>query len=115
MKTIRIFQSAILAFLFASAAQAEIYEGVLQSSSIRSRAEVDAEATVATQKEDLYRESASSGVVAPLGYSKPRAVVHAEAVKEAHSANQNLTGKAYYRDAIPSQYLNQPQQVNAGK
>lgn len=115
MKKIQIFQSAVLALLFASAAQAEVYDGVLQSSSVRSRSDVDAEAAAVAQKEDPYRESASSGVIAPLGYSKSRDVVNAEAIKEAHSANQNLTGKAYYRDAIPSQYLNQPRQVNAAK
>jgi hypothetical protein len=115
MKEIQIFQSAVLALFFASTAQAEVYDGVLQSSSVRSRADVDAEAAAFVQKEDLYRESASSGVIAPLGYSKSRDTVNAEAVKEAHSANQNLTGKAYHRDAIPSQYLSQPQQVNAAK
>ncbi|SES89106.1 hypothetical protein [Variovorax sp. OV084] len=115
MKKIQIAQGAFLALLFASNAQAEIYDGVLQSSSVRSRADVDAEAATVAKKEDPYRDSASSGVAAPLGYSKSRDAVHAEAVKEAHSANQNLTGKAYYRDAIPSQYLNQPQQVNAAK
>lgn len=115
MKKIRIFQGTILSFLFAATAQAEVYDGVLQSSGVRSRAEVGAEAAAVAQKEDPYREAASSGVIAPLGYSKSRDTVNAEAVKEAHSANQNLTGKAYYRDAIPSQYLNQPQQVNAAK
>jgi hypothetical protein len=115
MKKIQIAQGAFLALLFASNAQAEIYDGVLQSSSVRSRADVDAEAATVAKKEDPYRDSASSGVIAPLGYSKSRDTVNAEAVKEAHSANQNLTGKAYYRDAIPSQYLNQPRQVNAAK
>ena len=115
MKKIQIVQGAILALLFASAAQAETYDGVLQGSSVRTRADVDAEAATVAQKEDLYRESASSGVIAPLGSSKSRDVVNAEAVKEAHSANQNLTGKAYYRDAIPSQYQSRPQLVNAAK
>ncbi|WP_395321537.1 hypothetical protein [Variovorax sp. UC74_104] len=115
MKKFQIAQSAILALMFASTAQAEVYDGVLQSSGVRSRTEVDAEAAAVAQKEDPYREAASSRVIAPLGYSKSRDTVNAEAVKEAHSANQNLTGKAYYRDAIPSQYVNQPRQVNAAK
>lgn len=115
MKRLQIFQGAVLACFLAAGAQAETYDGVFQGSGSRSRAEVDAEAAIAARKEDPYRESASSGVVAPLGHSKSREAVNAEAVKEAHSPNQNLTGKAYFRDAIPTQYLSRPPQVDAAK
>ena len=68
MKKIQIVQGAILALLFASAAQAETYDGVLQGSSVRSRADVDAEAATVAQKDDLYR----SGLQSPGMSSMPK-------------------------------------------
>lgn len=115
MKKTHFFSGAFLAFLVATNAQAETYDGVLQSSGIRSREDVAAEAVSAAGRADPFRESGSSGVIAPLALTRSRDAVNAEAIKEAHSANQNLTGKAYYRDVIPSQYVIQPQLVNAAK
>lgn len=103
MKQIQIFSGTLLALFVAANAQTKTYDGVHQSPSLRSREHVGAEALVAASKADPFRESGSSGVLAPLGSTRSRDAVNAEAVTEAHSANQNLTGKAYHRDAIPSQ------------
>ena len=113
MKTTQAIASAIIPLMIAASAQAETYDGVLQSPNLRSRAEVDVEATAAARGGDLYGTAASSGVVAPIKNPKLRETVDAEAVAEAHAPNQNLTGKAYYRDTIPAQYQIQPKRVSA--
>lgn len=115
MKASQTIASTIIFLMIASSAQAETYDGVLQSPTLRSRAEVDVEATVAARSGDLYGTAASSGVVAPIQNPRLREAVNAEAVAEAHAANQNLTGKAYYRDTIPSQYQIQSKRVSAAK
>ena len=115
MKTTQTVASAIISLMIAASAQAETYDGVLQSPNLRSRAEVDVDATAAARSGDLYGTAASSGVVAPIKNPKLRETVNGEAVAEAHAPNQNLTGKAYYRDAIPSQYQIQPTRETAAK
>lgn len=87
MKKSSLVSALAFSSLFALAAHAEQYQGVLQFQSTESRAQVQAEAVAAAHGPDPYSEGASSGVAPAPTSSLARAQVRREAVAAAHAGN----------------------------
>lgn len=104
MKTSKIIATAALSLLAAAGAQAETYEGVQAPVSVASRAEVNAQATVAARAANPYAEGSTAGVAPTLASVRDRSAVAAEAVATAHEPNQNLDRKAFVNSVVPAQY-----------
>lgn len=103
MKTSKIIAAA-LSILAAAGAQAETYEGVHAPVSVKSRAEVNAQAVVAARSENLNADAVSSRVAPALTASADRSAIRSQAVATAHEPNQNLDRKAFVNSVVPSQY-----------
>lgn len=97
--------SAIAVALMAAtgAAHAESYDGVQSITSVRTRAEVDAQA-VATAAAPNQNVTNGSRVAPVLTTPADRSVVAAEAVAAAQAPNQNLSRNAFVNSVIPAQY-----------
>ncbi|MDH6170927.1 hypothetical protein M2282_006107 [Variovorax boronicumulans] len=107
MKLSRIASAAsfsVLVALTAAQAHAEEYEGVLQTQSTLSRADVRAEAVAAAHSANPYSEGASSVVIAALPSPRDRAAAQSEARAVAHAPNQNLYVEAFANSRVPVQY-----------
>jgi hypothetical protein len=87
MKLSHIAVAASLSMLALTQVHAEQYQGVLQFHSAASRADVNAQATVAAHSPNPYREGASSGVAPVFVSQVDRAGVRAEAVAVARAGN----------------------------
>ncbi|MDA7418232.1 DUF4148 domain-containing protein [Xenophilus arseniciresistens] len=90
MKTSKILAVAALSLAAAVGAQAETYQGVTDTVSARSRAEVQAEAVKAAQAPNQNVSSSSVVLSAPAA-PRDRALVQAEAVRTAHAPDQNVS------------------------
>jgi hypothetical protein len=95
---------SVVALFTAAQAQAEEYQGVLQTHSTLSRSAVQAQAVAAAHSADPYADGASSGVVAALPSSLDRSVVQSEARAVAHAPAQNLYVEAFVNSRVPVQY-----------
>ncbi|MDM0117486.1 helicase SNF2 [Variovorax sp. J22R133] len=87
-----ILAGAALAVLSVVGAQAETYDGVLTIHSVRSRAEVKAEAVTAAHSEDPYAEGAQSHVAALPTNPVARNIVRSDAVATAHGPDRYADG-----------------------
>lgn len=101
------FLSAVaIAVLAASgAAHAETYEGVQAITSVKSRAEVHAQAVAAAAAPNQNVDP-KSRVMPALANPADRAVIAAQAVAAAQAPNQNLNRTAFVNSVIPAQYNN---------
>ena len=106
MKTSNILAAAALSLLAVAGAHAETYQGVLNLTSVRTRADVNAEAVVAARSANPYAEGVSSRVAPVLTASVDRNTVRAEAYATAQAPNQNLDRKSFVNSTVPSQYTN---------
>ncbi len=106
MKTSNILAAAALSLLAVAGAHAETYQGVLTPTSVRPRAEVAAEATLAAHTANPYAESVSSRVAPVLTASADRSTVRAEAYARAHAPNQNVRIESFVNSQVPAQYTN---------
>lgn len=112
----KILSAAAVALLAATgAAHADSYNpygddagaGVTSVNSLRSRAEVQAEAVATARVGNPYSDSAYAGVTQVNGSSTvDRNATRAQAVAAAHDPLQNLDRKSYVNSTIPSQYTN---------
>jgi hypothetical protein len=87
MTTSKFIAAAALSLLAVVGAQAETYEGVHAPVSANNRADVRAQAVIASHSENPYAEGVSSHVAPRLLASTDRAGVRSEAVAAARSAN----------------------------
>src|SRR5262245_3997235 len=102
----KIITAAAVALLAAAGAHAEEYEGVTTVNSVRTRAEVQADAAAAAKAgANLYGDAAQAGVTQVAG-NVDRNTVRAQAVAAAHDPVQNLDRKAFVNSTIPAQYTN---------
>ncbi|WP_225781485.1 alpha/beta hydrolase [Xenophilus sp. Marseille-Q4582] len=102
MKTSKIFAVAALSFAaFAGVAQAEEYQGVTESVSALSRAEVQQQAVAAAHAANQNVPS-SAIPMGSLAQSRDRALVQAEAVAAAHDSTQNLRRESFAGSQIPA-------------
>ena len=104
MKILKLVPAIGFFLLAAAGARAETYEGVHPLTTLRSRAEVQAEAVAAAHSENPYAEGASASEPLVMTASTDRATVQAEAVAAAHAPNQNLRREAFPGSVIPPQY-----------
>lgn len=112
----KILSAAAVALLAATgAAHADSYNpygddagaGVTTVNSLRSRAEVQAEAVATARIGNPYSDGAFAGVTQVAGTSNvDRNAVRAQAVAAAHNPTQNLDSKAFVNSRIPEQYTN---------
>jgi len=104
-KTSRLLGAAMLALLgVAGAAHAETYEGVLTFNSVRSRAEVAAEAQQAARQGDQFGEAAFAGVTTvPATSMVSRAAVRQGAIEAAHAGDQY--GEAAWQQPVATGQL----------
>lgn len=88
MKTSQFLGAVVLSILgVATGAQAETYTGVQTVNSVRSRADVGAEAVAAARAGDLYSEASYGGVAPVLTAGTSRATIQREAVQTAREGN----------------------------
>ncbi|MDM0088567.1 MULTISPECIES: helicase SNF2 [unclassified Variovorax] len=87
MKTSKILAVAALSLLTIAGAQAETYQGVQTVNSVRSRADVAAEAQATARAGNIYSDAAFAGVAPALTNSVDRATVSREAVQTARLGN----------------------------
>ena len=106
MKTSNILAAAALSLLAVAGAHAETYQGVLNLTSVRTRADVNAEAVVAARAANPYAEGVSSRVAPVLTASADRSAVRAEAYAKAHAPNQNVRVESFANSIVPAQYTN---------
>ena len=106
MKTSNILAAAALSLLAVAGAHAETYQGVLNLTSVRTRADVNAEAVVAARSANPYAEGVSSRVAPVLTASVDRSTVRAEAYAKAHAPNQNVRVESFANSIVPAQYTN---------
>jgi len=106
MKTANILAAAALSLLAVASVHAETYEGVLKQTSVRTRADVNAEAVVAARSANPYADAASSRVAPVLTASVDRSTVRAQAYAAAQAPNQNLDRKSFVNSIVPAQYTN---------
>ena len=106
MKTSNILAAAALSLLAVAGAHAETYQGVLNLTSVRTRADVNAEAVVAARSANPYAEGVSSRVAPVLTASADRSAVRAEAYAKAHAPNQNVRVESFANSTVPAQYTN---------
>ena len=106
MKTSNILAAAALSLLAVAGAHAETYQGVLNLTSVRTRADVNAEAVVAARSANPYAEGVSSRVAPVLTASADRSAVRAEAYAKAHAPNQNVRVESFANSIVPAQYTN---------
>ena len=107
MKTSNILAAAALSLLAVAGAHAETYQGVLNLTSVRTRADVNAEAIVAARSANPYAEGVSSRVAPVLTASADRSsTVRAEAYAKAHAPNQNVRVESFANSIVPAQYTN---------
>ncbi len=115
MKTSKIIAAAALTLLAAAGAQAETYDGVHQSVSAASRADMNNQAVAAAHGANPYAEGSSAGPAPVVASTRDRAAVQAEAVATANEPNQNLDRKAFVNSVVPSQYkMERPASRQAG-
>jgi len=100
-----IAAAAVALFAAAGVAQAETYEGVLQSSSTASRAEVNAQAVAAAQAKDQNVPRGSRGAET-VAVSGPRGPVAAEAVRAASAPDQNVSSGSRVNSKVISTMAN---------
>ena len=106
MTASKLLSAIAIAVMAASgAAHAETYEGVQSITSVKTRAEMNAQA-VATASAPNQNVTNGSRVTPALVSSTSRAAVAEQAVAAAHAPNQNLDRKAFVNSAIPAQYTN---------
>ena len=106
MKTSNILAAAARSLLAVAGAHAETYQGVLNLTSVRTRADVNAEAVVAARSTNPYAEGVSSRVAPVLTASADRSTVRAEAYAKAHAPNQNVRVESFANSIVPAQYTN---------
>ena len=106
MKTSNILAAAAFSLLAVAGAHAETYQGVLNLTSVRTRADVNAEAVVAARSANPYAEGVSSRVAPVLTASVDRNTVRAEAYAKAHAPNQNVRVESFANSIVPAQYTN---------
>ena len=106
MKTSNILAAAALSLLAVAGAHAETYQGVLNLTSVRTRADVNAEAVAAARSANPYAEGVSSRVAPVLTASADRSAVRAEAYAKAHAPNQNVRVESFANSIVPAQYTN---------
>lgn len=104
MKNHRIIVIAAFAAMAFSQAQAEEYQGVLQTQSTLDRSAVKAQAVAAAHASDPYADGASSVATAAPVSPRDRASVQAEARARAHAPNQNLRVEAFAGSQVPDYY-----------
>ncbi len=100
MKTLSLIAAA-LSLSALSLAHAETYEGVQTMASLRSRAEVSAEAqrTAAAPNQNVVRGSRGAEPFTPTA---SREAVHAEAVERTSAPDQNVTAGSKYNSRVIS-------------
>jgi hypothetical protein len=103
MKTSKIIAATALSLLAAAAgAQAENDTGTLQVHSVRTRAEVHAEAVAAAHSPFDPNAEAALSIARPLPGLTDRSVVRAEAVAAARARNRNFENSGVVNSAIPT-------------
>lgn len=104
MTASKLLSAIAIAVMAASgAAHAETYEGVQSITSVKTRAEMNAQA-VATASAPNQNVTNGSRVSPALTTPADRNVVGAEAVAAAQAPNQNLNRGAFVNSSVPSQY-----------
>lgn len=105
MKTSHLFAAAALAFVAATGAQAETYEGVHAPVSALKRADVEAQAinTANAKDQNVVRGSRGAETVA---VSRDRAGVEAEAIRAAAAPDQNVTSGSRVNSKVISTLQN---------
>lgn len=93
MKTSKIVAVAALSLAAVAGVHAETYQGVADSVSARSRAEVQAEAVKAAQAPNQNVSSSSVVLSAPAA-PRDRTLVQTEAVRAAHAPDQNVSSSS---------------------